>query len=278
MNIIAFLNTYGSIAIGIMIAGAGYRILRHIYLVFTKGRPKGRAMNAADNPNFYSFGSAVRKTVYTFPAKGFGFNSNKLYTWGLILYHVDIISITIGYIASLIIVLNDVLAGVMIPDISGGFELSTNYSVGNILTIVFGNAGKLQSAYLFGSSAELFVNATWVAIFFAVLGNTSILLARITQNGGGSVVSDIDPAAKGIRVGGIKNKSHVFVTLMITAIIWSEILSRTGISGAAHMEYYHAILGATLLMIAPFTYLFHIFYVPVYLYYGAKRWRHRFLA
>jgi|GEM_PF-525591 len=278
MDIVTFLNTYGTAAIGIMIVGAAYRILRHLYLVITKRRPKGRTLNTPDNPEFYSFGRGVRNTFFNFPAKRFGMNSNKLYTYGLILYHVDIISITIGYIISTVIVLSDVMAGNQIPDIAGNMALSSNYTVGNILTIVFGNAGALQSNYLFGSAGQTFVNVTWVAIFFAVLGNTAILLARLTQNGGGSVVSDIDPAAKGVRVGGIKNKNHIIVTLMLTAIIWSEILSRTGVSGASSLEFYHAILGATLLMIAPYTYLFHIFYVPVYLFYGARRWQKRFVG
>ena len=278
MDIVSILNTYGTIAIAIMVIGASYRIGRHLFLIVTKRRPKGRTKNAVDNPKGYSFAQGVRNTFFAFPVKRFGMNSNKLYTWGLVLYHVDIISITIGYVISTFIVLRDILSGAMIPDVAAGLAESTNYSVGNILTIVFGNAGALQSAYLFGDFGQTFVNVTWIAIFFAVLGNTSILIARITQNGGGSVVSDIDPAAKGVRVGGIKNKSHIFVTLMITAIIWSEILSRTGVSGAAHMEFYHAILGATLLMIAPFTYLFHIFYVPVYLFYGARRWQERFIG
>jgi nitrate reductase gamma subunit len=278
MDIVTFLNSYGTVAIGIMVVGAGYRIVRHLYLIVAKGRPIGRTVNTPDNPEFYSFGQSVRNTFFNFPAKRFGMNSNKLYTYGLILYHIDIISITIGYIISGVIVLTDVFAGNQIPDISTGLAQSTNYSVGNILTIVFGNAGSLQSTYLFGNSAQTFVNVTWVAIFFAVLGNTAVLLARLTQNGGGSVVSDIDPAAKGVRVGGIKNKSHIFVTLTLTAIIWSEILSRTGVSGASSLEFYHALLGATILMIAPFTYLFHIFYVPVYLFYGARRWQKRYIG
>jgi len=278
MDLVSFLNNYGIVAIGIMVVGVSYRTLRHLFLIITKGRPKGRTMDTPDNPHFYGFGESVRRTFFTFPAKKFGMQSNKLYTYGLILYHVDIISITIGYIVSTVIVGSDVLAGNLIPDISMGLAESTNYSVGNILTIVFGNAGHLQSAYLFGDKAQLFVDVTWGAIFFAVLGNTSILLARITQNGGGSIVSDLDPAAKGIRVGGIKNKSHILVTLTLTAIIWSEILSRTGASAASELEYLHAILGATILMIAPFTYLFHIFYIPVYLYYGARRWQKRFIG
>jgi nitrate reductase gamma subunit len=278
MDIVTFLNAYGTIAIGILVVGVSYRFLRHIYLILAKSRPKGRTMDTPDNPNFYGFGESVRRTFFVFPAKRFGMNSNKLYTYGLMLYHIDIITITIGYIVSGVIVLNDVLAGNEIPDIALGIADSANYTVGNILTIVFGNAGSLQASYLFGGNAQLFVNLTWGAIFFAVLGNTAVLLARITQNGGGSIVSDVDPAAKGVRVGGIKNKNHIFVTLMLTAIIWSEILSRTGVSGAADLEYLHAILGATLLMIAPFTYLFHIFYVPVYLFYGARRWQKRFVG
>jgi len=278
MDIVTFLNTYGTAAIGIMVVGTGYRMLRHLYLIVSKRRPKGRTMNTPDNPNFYSFGQSVRNTFFNFPAKRFGMNSNKLYTYGLILYHIDIISITIGYIVSGVIVLNDVFAGNQIPDISAGMAQSANYTVGNLLTIIFGNAGALQSTYLFGNYGQIFVDVTWVAIFFAVLGNTAVLLARITQNGGGSIVSDVDPAAKGVRVGGIRNKSHIFVTLMLTAIIWSEILSRTGVSGAPSLEYFHAILGATLLMIAPFTYLFHMFYVPVYLFYGARRWQKRYIG
>lgn len=278
MDIVTFLDTYGTAAIGIMVVGTSYRVIRHLYLIISKRRPKGRTVNTPDNPNFYSFGQSARNTVFNFPAKRFGMNSNKLYTYGLILYHVDIISITIGYIVSGVIVFRDVLAGNQIPDISAGLALSANYSVGNILTIIFGNAGHLQSSYLFGDYGQLFVDVTWVAIFFAVLGNTAVLLARITQNGGGSIVSDVDPAAKGVRVGGIRNKNHIFVTLMLTAIIWSEILSRTGVSGASSLEYFHAILGATLLMIAPFTYLFHMFYVPVYIFYGARRWQKRFIG
>jgi nitrate reductase gamma subunit len=278
MDIVTFLDTYGTAAIGIMVVGTSYRMIRHLYLIISKRRPKGRTLNTPDNPEFYSFGQSVRNTFFNFPAKRFGMNSNKLYTYGLILYHVDIISITIGYIASGVIVLRDVIAGNQIPDISAGLAQSANYTVGNILTIIFGNAGILQSTYLFGNYGQIFINVTWVAIFFAVLGNTAVLLARITQNGGGSIVSDVDPAAKGVRVGGIRNKNHIFVTLMLTAIIWSEILSRTGVSGAPSLEYFHAILGATLLMIAPFTYLFHMFYVPVYLFYGARRWQKRYIG
>lgn len=270
MDIKELLNLYATAAVSVFVVLVGARIIRTFYLIATKSGIGGRTKNAVDNPEFR--GSAF--TVINRAAK-FSKNSNPLYTWGLILYHIDIITLSIAYAVTTVRMIMSSMANEGILDVASG-TIGNNYSMSNILAIIFGSGEPLQAEFLYGSYASLYMNFTWVLIVFAVIGNLMVIISRITQKGGGSVVSDIDPTAKGVRVAGINNKSHLLVSLIIFGIIWSEIIARLHLMENA--VYYHAFLGVTVLLLVPFTYLIHTVYIPVYLYYAAKRYKYRYIG
>jgi hypothetical protein len=160
------------------------------------------------------------------------------------------------------------LAGDPIPNVAEG-------SFANVFAIVFGNAEPVQSQFLFGALARPFVIATWVVVASALVGNTLLLLTHLLGRSG-AVRADIDPAAKGLRVRGKRAPSHLAVTALVYAIIWTEILARLEI--VPGIVYVHAMLGATLLLVLPYTYLFHMLYGVIGVYYSARRWQARTIA
>jgi len=270
MDIKELLNIYAQVAVTVFVVLVGARFIRTFYLIATKSGVGGRTKNAVDNPKYS--GSAF--TVINRAAK-FTRNSNPLYYWGLILYHIDIITLSLAYAVTtarmIIATHND--HGIL--DVATG-TIGKNYSLSNILAIIFGSGEPLQADFLYGTYASVYMNITWVLIVFAVIGNLMIIISRISQNGGGSVVSDIDATAKGVRVDGINNKSHLLVSLIIFAIIWSEIVARLHL--VENAVYYHSFLGVTVLLLVPFTYLIHTVYIPVYLYYAARRYKYRYIG
>lgn len=270
MEIKEILNIYASIAVTIFVVLVGARMIRTIFLVMTKSGVGGRTKNAIDNPEYRGSAFTVIQSAAKFSTK-----SNKLYTYGLIFYHIDIIILSLAYALTAFRMIVAAINDHGILDVTTGV-IGNNYSMSNILAIVFGSGEPLQATFLYGDFASIYMNFTWGLIILAVVGNLMIIMSRIFQNGGGSVVSDIDPAATGVRVDGINNKSHLIISLIIFGIIWSEILARLHVYENA--VYYHAFLGVTILMLVPFTYLIHTVYIPVYLYYAAKRYKYRYIG
>jgi len=273
-GLIKFLDQYALIALIISAAGIIYKVGLHFIRLVTHPpvlKPyKNNAVDAIEPRGIIE--SIVR--FFATPTKRSS-KSNPIFTAGAVMYHIGIITVSTGYGISLLILLYHVLNGNPIPDVSSDAQQSYNYSLSNIFAIIFGNGEWLQSRFLFGPFAEFFVYFTWIIVISAFIGNSLLMIVHIFGLSG-AVIRDIDPAAKGVRRKGRFKFSHLLFTSLVYAIIWTEILARLDIVHG--MVYIHSILGATMIMIFPYSYLFHMFYAPVAVYYGARRWRYRYIA
>lgn len=273
-GLIKFLDQYALIALLISFLGVAYKVFLHFVRVFTHPPLPKPNRNALDPVPYRGIWESI-KIFFSFPTFRFAMTGNPIFALGAVLYHIGIITVSTGYGISLIILLYHILNGNPIPDVSTGTEQSLNYSLSNIFAIIFGNGEWLQAKFLFGNFAEIFVYGTWIIVISAFIGNSLLLIVHIFGLSG-AIIRDIDPAAKNVRVKGRFKFSHFLVTFLVYAIIWTEILARLEIIHG--MVYIHSILGATMIMIFPYTYLFHMFYAPVAVYYGARRWRYRYTA
>ncbi len=269
-----FLDAYAPFAIAVALLGVLYKGGLHAARMFTRGRRPGRAPNALDNPPRLSWAQALRK-VFVFPTERFSMRANPVFALGAVLYHVGIISIAAGYGLSLVLLAVKLAAGDAIPDVLTGAEASRNLSASNLFAIVFGNAEPLQAGFLFGWGADAFREITWLAVASALVGNTLLLVTHL-RGRGGAIVKDLDPAARNLRVRGKYAASHLLVTALVYAIIWTEILARLQVTPG--IVYLHATLGATMILVLPYTYLFHMIYGPIGVLYAARRWRERVIA
>lgn len=270
---IPFLNVYTPIALLITIAGLTYRIGIHVVRLSRPPSP-GLVTNLLDAPPKLDWLAAIWN-VLSFPVTRFNVRANPVLVWGVVLYHVGVITIIAGYALSTLLVCGYLALGLPIPDVSTGISVSYNISYSNVLAVIFGNGEPLQSAFLFGPLAGAFKLLTWLAVISALCGNSLILITHILGRGG-AIVGDIDRAAKKIRIKGMFTVSHVLITLVVYTIIWTEILSR--IDAVHGIVYLHSVIGITLILMMPYTYLFHMVYFPVSMYYSARRWRERCIA
>ncbi len=273
-GLIQFLDNYALIAIIISAAGILYKGGLHFIRLFTHPIKIQRNSNALDAIPPRSIFESV-KLFFSFPTFRFASKSNPIFAWGAVLYHIGIITVSTGYAISLLLLLYHILNGNPIPDVATGASSSYNYSLSNIFAIIFGNGEWLQAKFLFGPFAEFFVYFTWIIVISAFVGNTLLMITHIFGLSG-AITKDLDPAAKNLRVKGRFKFSHLVFTALVYAIIWTEILARLEIIDG--MVYIHSILGATMILIFPYSYLFHMAYAPIAVYYGARRWRHRYVA
>ncbi|KOR30468.1 hypothetical protein TI04_05660 [Achromatium sp. WMS2] len=272
--LIPILDIYAPTALSIAALGLLYRIGLHLVRLSKPSYP-GMAKNLLDPPPKIGWTEAVWKVI-AYPVTRFHVKANPMLVMGVIFYHLGIITLSAGYALSLLMLGWHLALGVnTIPDISTGIVNSTNYSFSNIFAIIFGNAEPLQAEFLFGPFAKIFNAVTWIFVASALFGNSFILLTHL-RGRGGAIVNDLDPAASKVRVKGMFKLSHLLVTFIVYSVIWTEILSRLEIVHG--IVYLHSLLGATLLLLLPFTYLFHMLYFPVNVYYAAYRWRERYVA
>ncbi len=267
MTIEEFLTIYAPIAFGLFILGTSIRLGRWIKAVLTKKKFRGRTESALDAPEPMGTFEALKAVLFG-PITHFYLKANKTWARGYIFYHIAIITILSGYGISALILAYHIALGHPVPDVARGLEESYNYTIPNLLAIVFGNAEHLQAPFLFGGLASAFIGVTWIAVLSGLFGNFNLLIT-ILRKKSGAVLSDIDEAAKGIRTHGHFSWEHLFVTLLVFSIIWTEILARLQI--VPNIVYYHAALGLTIFAVFPFTYLFHIVYAFIAVYYATKR-------
>ena len=269
-SIIAVNSILGPVAFSLFILGVGYRLLRYSFLIGTVNRPMARNTLTLDSPPTIGLGSSYLRVI-TGPIRNFANKANRIWTLGYISYHIGIITIMTGYGVSMFILASRVMQGGSVPDVIAGLTGSYNYTFTNLMTIVFGNAEPLQAAYLFGVHAGTFTALTWVAVIAALIGNSMLLLNHLLGRSG-AVTKGMDKATEHIRTKGFHNKTNLFITLLVFAIVWSEILARLQI--AEGIVFVHSLLGLTLLAVFPFTILNHILYVWAGLYYAAKTQRY----
>ncbi len=270
---IPFLDVYTPIALLITIAGFAHKVGMHVVRLSRPPTP-GLAINLLDAPPKLGW-LAAAWDVLSFPVTRFNVRANPVLVWGVVFYHMGIITIITGYALSTLLVCGYLAFGLPIPDVSTGIPVSYNISYSNVFAIIFGNGEPLQSMFLFGPLAGAFRLVTWLAVLSALFGNSLILITHILGRGG-AIVGDIDKAAKKIRIKGMFTASHLVITLVVYTIIWTEILSR--IDAVHGIVYLHSVIGVTLILMMPYTYLFHMMYFPVSIFYAARRRRERCIA
>ncbi|NWF79940.1 MAG: hypothetical protein HXY37_07810 [Chloroflexi bacterium] len=254
--LITILDIVAPIVFTIFLIGLGLRLGRLLKALLLRQRFRGVTANFVGAPPPMPLGAAL-KAVLLGPFAHFHRKSNALWGYGLIAYHIAIITEVTGYTLSALILGGRLLLGQAVPDVARHLEHSHNTSPSNLLAIIFGNGEALQAHFLFGSLAPLFIGVTWVAVGFAVAGNTALLITLLRRRTS-AIVSDLDPASRGMRIAGRRPWDRTLVRLLIFCIIWTELFARLEL--VPGIVFVHAGLGLALFMLFPFTYLFHIVY------------------
>jgi nitrate reductase gamma subunit len=185
---------------------------------------------------------------------------NPLWVQGAVCYHAGILLIVAGYVLSLAVLGARLYLHQAVPDLALGVPTPSSHLPVNLLALVFGNAEKIPSRFLFGSWAPAFVAVSWVELACAVYGN-AFLLASLFRRGQGAVAAPRDPILGNLRIPGRFSREHALVRSVIFLIILFELLSR--LEWTPFFVYGHTVLGLVFLCLLPNTYLRHIFYMPL---------------
>lgn len=263
-----FLNIFAPFALAIFITGITLNLGRWFKALLFKRRFRGVTQQFEGGPGYINPIAAAKSVLFD-PVIHFYNKANPTWNRGYMFYHIAIVTEVIGYSVAALIVFFHMLMGNAIPSVVDHAEHSLNYSPSNIIAIIFGNGEHLQAHFLFGSFAGVFITVTWVAVGFAVLGNLHLVYTLLRGRSAATVLGDIDPAAAGIRSRGHLKWDRVVVRLLIFSIIWTELLARLEI--VPGIVFFHGALGLTLFTIFPFTYLFHMVYNLVALFYSSRR-------
>lgn len=263
----SLLNFWAPIAFAVFAVGLALRLGRWGKAVLLSQTIHQR--NPGFPVNYRPLGFArATKEVVAGPVTHFHRKANRTWSRGYLLYHIAIITEVTGYTLSALILLSRLAAGQSVPDVSTGAAVSSNTALSNLLAIVFGNGERLQADFLFGGFAPYFIAITWVAVGFAVVGNLHLVYTLLRRRNA-AVLADIDRAAEGVRIKGRLTWDRLTVRLLIFTIIWTELLAR--LDAVPGIVYVHAALGLALFTLFPFTYLFHMVYNFVAVYYAARR-------
>ena len=263
----AFLNAYAPIALTIFAVGIALRLGRWAKAVVMRRDVHRRNPSFPVNYQRLSLFKGAMDVV-TGPVTHFHRKANRTWSRGFVLYHIAIITEVTGYTLSALILLTRIAIGQPVPDIALHAEQSVNYDPANLLAIVFGNGESLSANFLFGGFGPYFIAITWVAVGFAVLGNLYLLYTLLRRRNA-AVLGDIDKASEGVRIKGRLTWDRLTVRLLIFTIIWTELLAR--LDAVPGIVFVHAALGLALFTLFPFTYLFHVVYNFIALYYSARR-------
>jgi nitrate reductase gamma subunit len=270
----AFLNIVAPIALLVFAIGVSLKVGRWLIVLSTRSKVKGVTREFEGGPRPIAILQSLKEVLIN-PITHFYSKSNKTWNRGYMFYHIAIITKVIGYSLAALILMIHVGKGNAIPDVGAHATGSYNYSPANLLAIIFGNGEYLQANFLFGDLAPLFVNITWVAVMFAVAGNLHMVYT-VLRNRNAAITGDIDDAAKGVRTKGRFMWDRTVVRLLIFTIIWTELFARLHLVDG--IVFVHAFLGLTLLTLFPFTYLFHMVYNFLALFYATRRRMARTIA
>lgn len=263
------LNFYTIVAVIVFVLGLALHLGRWFLSFSSRRRYRGITKQFEGGPTHLSFLEGVRDVLFG-PVKNFYHRANPTWNRGYMLYHIAIVTKAITYAVAAIIVFANVLLQRPVPDVAVHAKESFNYAPANIASIIFGSGEELQAHFLFGDILGPIVMAiTWVALIFAVVGNLHMVYTTLRNRGASAILRDIDHAARGIRTAGFPKWDRALVRTIIFAIIWADIISRLHL--VENIVFFHAFLGMTLLLIFPFTYLFHMVYNVVALMYSARR-------
>jgi hypothetical protein len=270
----AFINAVAPVAIGIFLVGIGLRMGRWVRAAITRRRPRGITAQFEGGPQPLGLTQSFKRALIN-PVTHFSRRANKTWARGYLLYHIAIITKVVGYSMAGLIVLFHVALRNPVPDVAAHTAESYNYSAANLLALIFGNGEHLQSTFLFGELAPLFVGITWVAVLCAVAGNMHLLITAIRKRSG-AVLTGIDDASREMRTRGWMMWDRVVVRLLIFCIIWTELFARLHVFEG--IVFVHAFLGLLLMTMLPFTYLFHIIYNFLAVFYAVRRRYQRAVA
>ncbi len=271
---ITFLNLFAPIALAIFVIGAGLRLGRFARALIIRRHPRGVSPTFEHAPPRLSLGASLYAVLFG-PFQHFYRRANPTWGRGYLYYHVAIITEVIGYTISALIVFTRILLGQPVPDVALHLETSFNYSPANLLALIFGNGEALQSRFLFGELAPYVVGITWIAVGFAVIGNLHLMVVLL-RRWSGAVVNDIDHAARGIRAPGSLPWDRLVIRTTVFMIIWTELFARLNLIEG--IVYVHALLGLILFTLFPFTYLFHMVYNFLAVFYAVRRRMERTIA
>lgn len=267
------LALYARTAIAIFVIASSYKVLRHLGLAATRSRPMGGPTTVLDAEPMLSWTESIKR-VLIHPILKFPRHTNPVWTWGISLYHIGIFMTVAGYATTAVILMSHLAAGNPVPDFLTG-ELTDDCTLVNFMTLIFANGEGEVAAFLFGDLGPLFSTLTWVDVACAATGNLLMIAVRLGKLSG-AVTNDLDEVTKGLRVSGQRRPINLVVTFVITGIIVTEILARLElVHGIASL---HVVLGCTLMLLFPFSYLWHIGYVWIALAYAAGRRRKLALA
>lgn len=272
--LIELLNLFTPVAFAIFAVGIALRLGRWFTAVVTPRRSAGVTERFYGAPQRMGFFAAL-KAVLVDPVTHFYMKANRVWGRGYVLYHIAIVTEVTGYTLAALILAVRALLGGGVPDVARHLEHSQNYAPANLLAIIFGNGESLQADFLFGPFAPIFVSVTWVAVGFAVLGNLHLLFTVLRRRSA-AVLNDLDEAARGIRIKGRMPWDRLVVRVLIFSIIWTELLARLELIPG--IVFVHATLGLVLFTLFPFTYLFHIVYNVLAVFYATRRRMVRSLA
>ena len=121
--------------------------------------------------------------------------------------------------------------------------------LGRAVFLIFGNGDPAVGKYLFGRCSHVFSGFGWCELGLAMTGNVALFVGWFTQT----------PRRK---------PSHLFVRGLIFAIIQTEWLGRLQLVSWA--TGFHTFLGLTLVLVVPYSYLAHLYLVPLVF---ASAWR-----
>lgn len=265
---LALLNIYVFIAVVVFAVGVTLNLGRWFKTATLKRKYRGVTQDFEGGPNELDAVSAVKSVLFD-PVKHFYNKVNPTWNKGYMLYHVAIITKAATYGIAAVILFFHILLGTTVPDVAAHAEQSHNYAPGNLAAIVFGSSESLQANFLFGPLSGLVMTITGIALLFAVVGNLFMVYSTVKKRGAAAILHDIDAATKGIRSNGILKQDRMVVRSVIFLIIYTDIIARLHLIDGA--VFFHTFLGATLLLIFPFTYLFHMVYNLLALYYSTRR-------
>jgi hypothetical protein len=270
----AFINAIAPFALFIFAAGVTLRLGRWFIVATTPHRVRGVTMDFEGGPQPIGTVQALKEVLIN-PITRFYKKANPTWNRGYMFYHIAIVTEVIGYSMAGLILLFHIMMGHAVPDVASHSAESFNYTPANLLAIVFGNGEYLQASFLFGGFANLFISVTWVAVLFAVAGNLHMVYTALLGRNG-AIRGGIDAAANDIRIKGRFMWDRMVVRGLIFTIIWTELLARLHV--VEGIVFVHALLGLVLMTLLPFTYLFHIIYNFLAVFYAVRRRRARAIA
>jgi len=269
MSIHSFLNVYSILAVGLIVfswTSLGWNI---VALGWLRRRGPERNSSALKTPPPRTFLQTLRQYTAD-PWLRFHRRTNRLWAHGYLFYHLGIFTIVAGYAVTLLILALKFFHGAEIPNLTPSAAPQAALSPANFLAMVFGNAEPVQRHFLFGRYASLFLGVSWLELACAIYGQACLMTALLCF-GQGAVRRAPDSASRNMPRDGRFSGQHLLVRSLIFTIVITEILARLQVTPG--IVYYHAALGLTLLVLAPHTYLAHIFIAPIAALNGLRRRR-----